>query len=114
MKISSLTRALLFLLVVLIVASCSAGSQDTASPADSDADAIVLEMVGLNGSQTFTLADIRELPSVEGWGGTKSSAGVITVPQKIVGVELLTMTEKVGGLTRSIRITGSKSWPVRR
>jgi len=90
---------------ILLLAACSTGPQEAATTGAEEEGVTVLEMVGLDGSQAFTMADIKAMPSVEGWGGTKSSAGVITVPQKIVGVALSTLADQVGGLQEGMGVS---------
>ena len=85
MKTSKLLRVMFILLLGFILVAC-ASSSDTPEP-DNSGDEIVLELVGLEETKSFTLSDLLALPAVEGWGGTKSSAGVITVPQQLVGVD---------------------------
>ena len=91
MKKTTLFFILSLFLFSAMMVSCTTGTEQPESSSVGDLDVVVLEMVGLDSSQTFTMSDIEAMPRVEGWGGTKSSAGVITVPQKIVGVDLVAL-----------------------
>lgn len=61
------------------------------------AAASVLELNGSNGSKSFTLDQIKALPMTQGWGGNKSSAGVITTPASFKGVALKDLVNAAGG-----------------
>lgn len=58
----------------------------------------VIEVVGSEGSKTYTLDEIRGMPATEGYWGMKSSTGRITPPVKTKGVNLDDLFEEVGGL----------------
>jgi hypothetical protein len=59
---------------------------------------IVLELEGPSGVKSLTLDDLKSLPAVEGWGGTKSSTGKITVPEIYKGVLVQDLSGLVGGI----------------
>lgn len=59
---------------------------------------IVLELEGPGGSKSLTMDDLKALPAVEGWGGTKSSTGKITVPEIFKGVLVQDLSSLVGGI----------------
>jgi hypothetical protein len=48
-----------------------------------------------NQRQDFTLAEIKAMPAVEGWGGIISSSGVISGPFSQKGIPLLDILETV-------------------
>lgn len=108
-KIRALSLALV---LVLILAACQAASPTatptavpptaipttvppTAEPAQAG---ITLEVVGPAGSKTLTLDEVRALPAVQGWAGTKSSTGKITQPTLHRGVALEELFKLVGGI----------------
>jgi hypothetical protein len=70
----------------------------TAVPPTATPGPVVLELEGTGGTKSFTLADLKALPSVEGWGGWKSSTGQITVPLFYKGVLLQDLCNLVGGI----------------
>lgn len=88
-----------FLVFVLVafLSGCSA-----VQPAD-DGE-VVLEIVGLNETISLTMADLQAMTPTEGWGGTISSAGVITPPQRLKGVLLESLVDLVGGLQPSMGV----------
>lgn len=81
-------------LLVVFLAACSAASQ--ADPANNTEP--VLEIIGLEESKSLSLADLQAMQVAAGWGGTVSSAGVITPPQQLKGVTVLALADLVGGL----------------
>jgi len=66
---------------------------------------VVLELVGLNGSKTLTMDELKALPATESWGGSKSSTGRITVPSLYKGVALADLCALVGGLDPSTGVS---------
>lgn len=103
MKKSIRSSFFLILLASLWLVACSANSQQ--SKTGIAEDTIVLEVVGMEETKTFTMSDLKALPSIEGWGGTVSSAGVITVPQRLVGVDLVDLADQVGGLQEGMGVS---------
>ena len=78
---------------VLLAAAC--GDSGSGQAAGSEA---VLEVVGTDGAKSYSLEELRSLPSTEGYGGLKSSTGRITAPVLIKGVLLADLFAEVGGL----------------
>ena len=64
----------------------------------------VLELIGPNGTMTFTMSELQALPVTEGMAGIKSSTGKITLPAKFKGVSLQDLAELMGGLTDTMGI----------
>lgn len=60
---------------------------------------VVLTVVGVSETKTFTLDELRALPSTSGQAGTKSSTGKIAVPALYKGVLLTDLLDQVGGFT---------------
>lgn len=58
----------------------------------------VLEIIGLDETVSMSMAEVQNLYTAEGWGGTVSSAGVITPPQQLKGANITDLLELVGGL----------------
>lgn len=71
----------------------------TATPA-----APALEIVGDEGSKSFTLEELMALPVTEGQGGIKSSTGKITVPELFTGVSLKDLVTALGGFDESVGV----------
>ncbi len=65
---------------------------------------VTLELVGPDGTKTLTLAEIQELPAVEGWAGIKSSTGRITPPAQFKGAPLTELAELAGGLSPDVGV----------
>jgi DMSO/TMAO reductase YedYZ molybdopterin-dependent catalytic subunit len=90
---------LALILFVNLLSACSPSSQTTEAPInETKGDEPVLEMIGLSETKVFTLADLQAMQATSGWGGTISSAGVISPPQQLKGVSILALTDLVGGL----------------
>lgn len=98
------------LVLTLLLAACQS-AQPTAAPTLAPtplppaatttaptAAPVVLELNGSTGSKSLTMDDLKKLPSIEGWGGFKSSTGKITIPEKYRGVALEGLCKLVGGL----------------
>lgn len=104
MKKLLITLALI--LFVLFSAGCSSAADATAiepaaaEPAEVEAlsSETVLEIIGLEESRSLTMAELQEMAISEGWGGTISSAGVISPPQQLKGVTITKLADLVGGL----------------
>jgi DMSO/TMAO reductase YedYZ molybdopterin-dependent catalytic subunit len=60
----------------------------------------------------YTLAEVKAMPSQEGWGGIMNSSGVISGPFKQKGVSLMYLLNKVGGISEgdAIRITAKDGY----
>ena len=103
MQKNIIASILFMLLASLMLAACAPSpvatvvstAASTVAPGDAQP---VLELQGLEDTQTLTMADLKAMPATEGWGGTVSSAGVISPPQQLKGVTLLELTDLVGGL----------------
>ncbi|MBN1668347.1 MAG: molybdopterin-dependent oxidoreductase [Anaerolineales bacterium] len=91
-------RYLILLLVAVFLVACSSTSPEGTPAAGVDADQVVLEIVGLQQTRSLTMAELQAMSTTEGWGGTISSAGVISPPLPLKGVTVLELTELVGGL----------------
>jgi len=113
------TRALgIALALVLILAACQAtpptATSTTVPPtavptavpptAELAQTGITLEVVGPAGSKILALDEVRALPVVQGWAGTKSSTGKITQPTLHKGVTLEELCKLVGGITAEYSI----------
>jgi DMSO/TMAO reductase YedYZ molybdopterin-dependent catalytic subunit len=107
MKKHIILPILVILLASLMLAACASSPEATVStPVSSTASSTVspddeqpvLELQGLKETKTLTMADLKAMPATEGWGGTVSSAGVISPPEQLKGVTLLSLTDLVGGL----------------
>jgi DMSO/TMAO reductase YedYZ molybdopterin-dependent catalytic subunit len=118
-KKGTLTSILIALLVCAL-AGCTAGAptatqppptaaptQTPVPPAPTGAPAAaepILEVVGPDGSQAFTLEDLQALPTTEGQGGIKSSTGKITLPALWTGVSLKDLVAATGGFDESMGV----------
>ena len=94
-------------LVLALVAGCSSDdptatpkieSTSTSSPATPAPAPVVLELEIEEDTQPLTMDDLKALPATEGWGGGKSSTGMITTPEMHKGVKLEELCESIGGL----------------
>jgi DMSO/TMAO reductase YedYZ molybdopterin-dependent catalytic subunit len=57
-----------------------------------------LEIVTSDGTQSYSMAEIKDMPVTEGYGGIKSSTGRITPPAMYRGVSLVDLMAEVGGV----------------
>ena len=83
--------------IVFLTACSSAPAKDSANM-EVNTDQPVLELIGLEETKSLTLSELESLGFAEGWGGTISSAGVISPPQQLKGVPVLALADLVGGL----------------
>jgi DMSO/TMAO reductase YedYZ molybdopterin-dependent catalytic subunit len=95
MKKTTISLTIMIILSTIILISCR--ESDNAVEIQND-DQAALELQGLEETKTLTLAELKAMTPVEGWGGTVSSAGVITPPQRLKGITLLDLAELAGGL----------------
>jgi hypothetical protein len=60
----------------------------------------VLTLTGPTGTQEFTMAELKALPAIEGYGGWKNKVGTIVGPDVYKGVPIHTLMDLVGGGTK--------------
>jgi DMSO/TMAO reductase YedYZ molybdopterin-dependent catalytic subunit len=102
MQKSTLSRILIMFILSLFLVSCA---REAEVIEDSSDDQVVLEVQGLEETKMFKLSELKAMPTVEGWGGTVSSAGVITPPQQLKGVTIESLTDLVGGLESGMGVS---------
>ena len=90
----AVAAALLVALVLALLGAVVAGCGDSAS----GGGAAVITVVGKDGSKDYSLEQLKDLPSAEGYAGIKSSTGRITPPVMMKGVLLEDLFKEVGGL----------------
>ena len=93
-----------FIILIVFVLFLTACSSDTGLNKP-DGSELVLEIVGLEETKSLTMAELQAMETTEGWGGTKSSAGVISPPQRLKGVTITTLANLVGGLEPGMGIS---------
>lgn len=89
--------SLLFVLLITSLGACSQQETET-SFVEPAVERVVLEVVGFEETKSLTMTELQGMTPTEGWGGTVSSAGVISPPQQLKGVSLLSLADLVGGL----------------
>jgi DMSO/TMAO reductase YedYZ molybdopterin-dependent catalytic subunit len=89
MKKTLLALLTFVLIAITVLAGCSSSQ---------GGGEVVLELSGPDETRSITMDELLAMPAVEGWGGTVSSAGVITPPQQLKGVPIESLAELVGGL----------------
>jgi DMSO/TMAO reductase YedYZ molybdopterin-dependent catalytic subunit len=94
-----LVCALTLVPVAVLVIGCGGGGS-----ADTGGSNTVLEVVGPDGAKSYTLDQIRDMPSAEGYAGTKSSTGRITTPVLVKGVPLKDLFAEVGGMAEDAAV----------
>ncbi len=62
----------------------------------------ILTLAGPAGTQEFTMAELKALAAIEGFGGFKNKVGTITGPDTFKGVSLATLVTLAGGGTKVI------------
>jgi len=92
------TLGLSLILLVVTLAACSSTTAVVPEVVEVIPSEPVLEIVGLEETVSLTMTELMALTAIEGWGGTISSAGIITPPQRLEGIPLILLTELVGGL----------------
>jgi hypothetical protein len=114
MQRSEIVRRVVLVLLIGVLAGCSTPAATavlptvtvavptlTATPFPPTATPVpaepVLQITGPEGSQSFTLADLKALPVTEGQAGIKSSTGKITLPELYRGVSLKDLMAALGG-----------------
>ena len=91
-----IVSTLLFVPMVLVACS-STTSEEPAETQVNNTDPI-LEIIGLEESKALTMADLQAIEPTAGWGGTISSAGIISPPEPLKGVTVMALAEIMGGL----------------
>ncbi len=89
------------------LAACGgqAGPSASPSPSVSPSGPVVLTVVGEDGQKQFTMNQLQALPAYTGYAGLKSSTGVITLPVEYTGVSLTSLTDLVGGMSKTNGVT---------
>ena len=84
----------------------------TTATTTADTGTTVLTVTSGSATKTYTLAQLKALPSTTGTGMTKNKAGTISAPSSCVGVTLTKLISEVGGMTsnQSVKITASDSF----
>ena len=83
-----ITISLLFMLALAISACASKSAETTVNPTHAGPTGRIFTLVGPNGGNILTLAQLKALPVTEGQAGIKSSTGQITIPEPFTGVAL--------------------------
>jgi hypothetical protein len=97
----------LAVLVCLPVLSCSSPATVTVTSTPTvTSSQVATQSSGLtvvNGTQTksYSLAEVKALPSISGWAGQISSTGTITGPYQYKGVAMSELLKAVGGVTEN-------------
>ena len=68
----------------------------TVEPTPEESDEVVLTLIGNDEMIELTMADLKAMPAVEGWGGIKNSTGRITLPAVYKGVALKDLVDLLG------------------
>ena len=76
----------------------------TSTPLPPALSASILDVIGPDGSTSFSLADLKALPATEGQGGTKCVCGTITPPELYKGVALKDLVAVIGGFDESMGV----------
>jgi len=71
----------------------------------------LLTLTGPSGTQDFTMADLKALPSTEGYGGWKNKVGTIVGPRFYKGVAVRDLMDLVGGGTK-VTVTASDGYEI--
>jgi len=89
LKINKLKTVIIFVVLglLLMVNSALAIQED-----------IALTITSYDTEKTLALEEIKEMPSVEGWGGRMRSTGDIEGPFKLKGVSFMELCDLIGGI----------------
>jgi DMSO/TMAO reductase YedYZ molybdopterin-dependent catalytic subunit len=110
MKKFFITLTLILFVVFFAACASSPNAATQASNVESPESEVpndepVLEIIGLDGSRSLTMVDLQALQKTAGWGGTISSAGVISPPQQLKGVTVMALADLVGGLESGMGVS---------
>ncbi|MHA1302541.1 MAG: hypothetical protein ACTSQE_14160 [Candidatus Heimdallarchaeaceae archaeon] len=89
-------------------------SPDTTDDQQEEGEKIIFSLVSQSTSVNYTLSELKDLPSVTGYGGYKRTTGSLEGPHQYTGVPLLTLLNAVGGISQTddIQITSSDGYMV--
>ncbi len=100
--------------IIAIAAVSSAGTylatrEDTG---DTGTQETALTVKGYGEVKKYSMDEVKNLESAEGWGSLKDSVGNISDPTKYKGVPLTTLLDKVGGLSsnEAVEITAKDGY----
>ncbi len=85
--------------------STSGGSGSSVSSTGGNGGEAALEVVGPDGTASYTLDDIKAMQATEGYGGMKSSTGRIYPPGLMTGVLLEDLFASVGGFPEDMAVS---------
>ncbi|MFA5317605.1 MAG: hypothetical protein WC369_09315 [Dehalococcoidales bacterium] len=110
--LKTINHSLILLMAGLLVIGIAACQKSPVTPELSSEPALTITKG--NQRQDFTLAEIKAMPAVEGWGGIISSSGVISGPFSQKGIPLLDILETVGSVneTEAVRIITEDGYSV--
>lgn len=93
-----------FLLVTLL-AACQSTPQATVSPTvESSPEAPALEVVGISGTKTYTVEQLKAMAVFDTFAGQKSSTGKITLPNAFKAVKIVDLINEVGGIKENMGV----------
>lgn len=84
----------------------------TAKATTTTVGVVVLQVTGSSGTKSFTMAQLKSMTAVQGYGGFKNKLGTITAPSLLKGVSVPTLLATVGGLPsgRNLLVTASDGY----
>ena len=72
---------------------------------------VVLTVSGPSGTKKFSMADLKAMTAVSGYGGYKNQAGTLTPPDSYTGVSLRSLMQLVGG-SGGLTVVASDSYTI--
>jgi hypothetical protein len=123
MKKLALLGVGLLLAASMLLASCTSTTSSTTTTTTTTTTTIattplnatfpiVITAINGNNQMTFSMTELKALASVTGNGGTKNKTGVVSGPFVYHGVALVTILNKIGGISpgMSVKLTASDGY----
>jgi DMSO/TMAO reductase YedYZ molybdopterin-dependent catalytic subunit len=89
---------ILIVAVVILPGGCNEADEGTDGTDDAGVSESVIEVTGVDGTKSYNLDELKDMPVTEGYWGMKSSTGRITPPVMTKGVSFADLFAEVGGL----------------
>lgn len=100
--------------IVLIVGTIIGVYLGVIYPRQTEDIDVILTIQSTTMVKNYTMTDLMELESIEGYGGYKRASGTIVGPSLYKGVSLDILLDEVGGITSSeeLKVEASDGWTV--
>ena len=88
------------------------GSETPSATTPVDEGPVVLTLTSGTQTKTFSMAALKALPELSGFGGTKNKQGVVNGPVQYKGVSLVDLLNQVGGISdgKSVKVIAADGY----